>query len=221
MGVIAAIDYSLDAADPDGIAASQTPLAAGDLTINGALASGGVATLGEGKVQRRVIITSVGDDSARTFTIIGTNSDGTQIGEQLAGGGVGVAVQSARDYQTVTRISVDAATAAAVSAGTNGVGATPWIVLDRHRNPFAVGFGITVDGTVDYQPQHTFDDVQRPNAPVPDVFTNDGTPFNPAPGASDSQDGNVAFPVAAFRVQINSGTGTLRIRVIQAGIRGG
>lgn len=220
MGVIASIDYSLDAADGDGIATSQTPLAAGDLSLNGVLAPGGVAILGQGRVQRRVSITSVGNDSGRIFTIIGTNSDGTEIGEQLAGGNAG-AVQSARDYREVSRISVDGATAATVSAGTNSVGATPWIVLDRHRDPFAIGFGVTVVGTVTYQPQHTFDNVLARNAPPPDVFTNDGTPFNPAPGASDSQDGNIAFPVGAFRVQINSGTGTLRIRVIQAGIRGG
>ena len=220
MSLIAALDYSLDAADSDGISVSQTPLAAGDLTITGALASGGVATLGAGKVQRRVVITSVGNDSARTFTIEGTNAAGTPISEELSGANASAA-QSARDYQTVTRIGVDAATAGAVTAGTNGVGATPWIPLDRARNPFAVGFGITLgSGSVTYQPQHTFDDVQRPNAPVPDVFLNDGTPFA-NPGATDSQDGNIAFPVAAFRVQINSGTGTLRIRVIQAGIRGG
>jgi hypothetical protein len=219
MSLIAALDYSLDAADSDGISVSQTPLAAGDLTITGALASGGVATLGAGKVQRRVIITSVGNDSARTFTIEGTNSAGTPISEELTGANA-AAAQSARDYQTVTRIGVDAATAGAVTAGTNGVGATPWIPLDRARNPFAVGFGVTVDGTVTYRPQHTFDDVQRLNAPPPDVFRNDGTAFDD-PGATTSQDGNIAFPVAAFRVQINSGTGILRIRVIQAGIRGG
>ena len=219
MGSIASIDYSLDAADPDGIATSQTPLAAGDLTLDGALAPGGVATLGTGRVQRRVTISPVGDESARTFTIVGTNSDGTVISEELTGI-VGPAVaQSARDYQTVTRISVDGATAGAVAAGTNSVGATPWIPLDRHRNPFAVGFGITVDGTVTYVPQHTFDDLQRLNTPPPDVFNNDGDAFNPP--ATTSQDGNIAFPITAFRVQINSGTGTLRIRVIQAGIRGG
>lgn len=215
MSLIAALDYSLDAADSDGISVSQTPLAAGDLTITGALASGGVATLGAGKVQRRVIVTSVGNDSARTFTIEGTNSAGTPISEELTGANA-AAAQSARDYQTVTRIGVDAATAGAVTAGTNGVGATPWIPLDRSRNPFAVGFGIAVEGTVNYTPQHTFDNVQDPET-VPDVFDNDGTAFP----ATDNQDGNIAFPVAAFRVQINSGTGILRIRVIQAGIRGG
>ena len=220
MGLIASIDYALDAADPDGIATSQTPLAAGDLTLDGALASGGVATLGTGRVQRRVVISPVGIETGRTFTIEGTNADGTKISEELAGVAAPSVSQSARDYQTVTRVAVDAATAAAVSVGTNSVGATPWIVLDRHRSPFAVGFGITLEGVVTYQPQHTFDDVQRLGAPPPDVFLNDGTPFAD-PGATESQDGNIAFPVGAFRVQINSGTGTLRIRVIQAGIRGG
>ena len=60
----------LAAADADGICASQTPLAAGALTINGALATGGVATIA---VPARITITSAGNDSTNTFVVVGTD----------------------------------------------------------------------------------------------------------------------------------------------------
>ena len=56
----------LDAADDNGIAQSQTTAGAADLTLNGALVSGGVATFDS---PRQVIITSGGNDTGVTFTI--------------------------------------------------------------------------------------------------------------------------------------------------------
>ena len=55
----------LDAADDNGIAQSQTTAGAADLTLNGALVSGGVATFDS---PRQVIITSAGNDTGVTFT---------------------------------------------------------------------------------------------------------------------------------------------------------
>lgn len=69
------------AADADGICASQTPTA-GPLLINGALASGGSVTL---DVQRRVLITTVSDESGTSFTITGTNWQGNAISEVVPG----------------------------------------------------------------------------------------------------------------------------------------
>ena len=60
------IEADTDALDADSISQSQTPSGAGNLTINGAKASGGVATFDSA---RQVTITSAGNDSARTFTV--------------------------------------------------------------------------------------------------------------------------------------------------------
>ena len=46
------------AADPDGLAQSQTPSGAGNLTLNGALTSGGVGTFVS---SRQITITSAGN----------------------------------------------------------------------------------------------------------------------------------------------------------------
>ena len=57
----------LAAADPNGISQSQTPGSASDLTINGALQSGGVATL---VPARNVTVTSGGSsETGKNFTI--------------------------------------------------------------------------------------------------------------------------------------------------------
>ena len=54
------------AADPDGLAQTQTPGGAGNLTLNGALTSGGVGTFVS---SRQITITSAGDVSARTIAL--------------------------------------------------------------------------------------------------------------------------------------------------------
>ncbi len=214
MGQPVNFDMSLAAADADGIAAAQTPGAAGNLLLNGALVVDGVAVLGSGMVEREIQLTTVGDETARTFTIYGTNASGGTLTQTLTGVNAGTATVPVR-MQTVTRIAVDAATAGNVSFGTTIIGSSGWIVLDRHRNPFYVGLGITVTGTVNYTVQHTFDPLLRaPPDFTPNVFNHD-TLIN----QTTTEDGNYAFPIVASRVTINSGGGSLAVAFIQAGLR--
>lgn len=213
MPVNARFDFDLStAADADGICQSQTPSGAGELTINGALASGGVATLGSGKNQRQVLITAVGDESGRTFTVTGTNWDGVTISETITGPNASTAA-SVLSYQTVTSVEVDAATADAITVGTNGIGDSPLIPMNLRQTPFNASVGIVADGTIDYTVRHTFDDVLGQSASTQHTFFNhDSTDLV---NATASQDGNYAFPVSGIQVRINSGTGTLKIRVYQ------
>src|SRR5690349_9122021 len=110
---------SLVAAAATGISTSQGPITAGNkFTLNGSKVSGGVATFDS---QRRVIITSAGNDSGITFTITGTNDDGNTISEVLTGANATAAV-SGLDYLTVTSIVANGTTASTVTAGTNTTG---------------------------------------------------------------------------------------------------
>ena len=91
-----------------------------------------------------------------------------------------------------------------------GEGSSDALVMNTNTTPFNVGFGVIVDGTVDFTVQHTFDD--------PAVgFT---TWFNHPTVASQiaSADGNYAFPVTGIRVTMNSGEGSVTMKVVQAGI---
>jgi hypothetical protein len=92
-----------------------------------------------------------------------------------------------------------------------GTGQTGAVPLDIDANPFNVGIGVVVSGTVTYTIQHTFDD----------VFDATVTPtwFDHASlaAATASADGNYAFPVTAVRVSVSAGTGTATATILQAG----
>lgn len=98
-----------------------------------------------------------------------------------------------------------------------GAGQSAWIPMDYFRTPFNVGLGATVEGTATYTIQHTF---QQPNTDPPTTPTRI---FNHETlvGQTTSQDGNYAFPVAAIRIDITAGAGTVTLDIIQSGIRGG
>lgn len=92
-----------------------------------------------------------------------------------------------------------------------GTGSSNILPMDTYISPFNVGFGVVVTGTVTYSIQHTFDNVQTVASPV--WFS------HPTIAAkTDNQDGNYAFPVAAIKVLVTSGSGTATATVIQAGI---
>lgn len=103
-----------DAADTDGVCQSQTPAAGGvqTLTINGAQASGGVATFTAGRL---ITIASASDDSARTFTVTGTDVNGAAQVETIAG--PATTVTGTLYFRTVTQVTVDDNTAGAITVG--------------------------------------------------------------------------------------------------------
>lgn len=160
MGRPVVTTLTIAAADPDGYALAQTKGAAGDLTLNGALVSGGVGTP---DAARRVGITSAGDDSGITFTVYGTaraEENGVAISEVVAGTNVGVA-ETTLDFATVTRIATSAATAANVTAGTTAKASGPWVPWDVNRgSPFNLSVaGKVASGSPTYEVEVTYDSV--------------------------------------------------------------
>jgi hypothetical protein len=95
-----------------------------------------------------------------------------------------------------------------------GSGSSATVPLDHYQNPFQVGIGVVVSGTVNYTIQHTFDDVFD-SAVTPTWFSHPTL----ASLAANS-DGNYAFPVRAVKVLVNSGTGTATATIVQAGMPG-
>lgn len=91
-----------------------------------------------------------------------------------------------------------------------GTGSSAPIVMNLNATPFNVGFGVVKTGTVDFTVQHSFDD---PAVGFSDWFN------HPTVAAQIANaDGNYAFPVTAIRITMNSGTGTVTLKLIQAGI---
>ena len=210
MGIVYSRSKALTANSANCICQSQTPGAAGNLTINGSAASGGVATL---DTQRRVLLTFAADESGHNFTIYGTNQTGNAISEVVAGTTPGT-VATNLDFLTVSRVAIDAAATGAITVGTNTTGSTPWFSLDLMRTPIVLGLQALVTGTVNYTVEMTNQDVN--NLPSGTTYP---TPF-PSPdmaGLTASAQSQFTNPVPYFRLTINSGTGTVALTYSQAG----
>lgn len=216
MGTPTTITVVLAAASSNNICTSQTPSGAGNLTINGAAASGGVATITSATgVARQVLITPAGADAGRTFTLYGTDANGDTISEAVAGANNPSTSTSVGMYKTITRIAVDAATAGAITVGTNGVGASAAIPIDYRLNPVCVGIGtVLTTGSANWTVQETFTDFYNT---TPTAFAAASWISNSGlTSKSATTDGSLLFPVVALRLLINSGTGTVAFTVIQA-----
>ena len=196
--------YALVAAASNGISTAQSLGGAGNLTITGSLATGGVATM---DVARRVVIASVGNDSALTWTITGTDRYGRVQSEALAGSNAGTS-QSIKDYKTVTQIAGSGATAGNVTAGTNGVGSSDVFVVNYLANPFTLSAALVFTGVANATVELSFDDI------APDYNTNANPPtwfsaLNLTSVATNSASA-ITGPVALARTTINSGTGSVK-----------
>jgi hypothetical protein len=135
------------AADPDGISTSQTTGGAANLTITGALASAGVATL---VPARNVTITSGGsDERARTFTVTGTDVNGNAVTEDITGPNTSATVPGTKIFLTVTQVAVNGALTGNVTVGTGTtVSATIFAGRTRIRGVYFVNSNNA--GTLDF-----------------------------------------------------------------------
>lgn len=99
-----------------------------------------------------------------------------------------------------------------------GAKTSPVCPLDHYTSPFNVSLQGLVSGTVTYTVEYTFDD----------VFA---TSYNPATGnwtshpgflvtgnpVSDTRDDNLGMPATGVRLKLVTGTGSVRLTIIQAG----
>lgn len=195
----------LTAADADLIATSQTPLAAGNLTLTGV----------QPDAARRIVVSCAGSDAARTFTIYGTNRTGNSQTESVAGSAASTSVTT-QDFLTVTRVAVDAATAGAIEVGTSAIASSSWYAINEHTTPVNVGVGVVVSGTVNFTVEVTYDNVNSPyTSTFPTVFS-----VTALASKTANTDAIISTPFSAMRVTLNSNTnpGYVRMIAIQAGL---
>ena len=102
------------------IAAAQSVGAGAGFTINGTMASGGVATLDK---PRPLALICGGDESANSFTVTGTATDGSALTEKITGNtAASFKPFSKNRFATVTGITAQNATASTVAVGTGWQG---------------------------------------------------------------------------------------------------
>lgn len=216
MGLLINTTVTLAAAVANGYALSQTPGAAGNLTLNGSLVTAGV---GVPPAPARVGITSAGNDSGRTFTVTGTarpEQGGGVLVEKVKGANVGTALTT-QDFATVTQIATDAATAAAVTSGTALLASGPWVVWSEYAPDFEVTCaGVVVSGAPTWTVEYTYDNVLQPGIL-------NGIPYFPSVFAqpnmvalTDNGDGKITGPIKASRLTLTA-AGTVRLTQTQQG----
>lgn len=207
---------TLAAAVSNGLAQSQAVPAAGALTLNGSLVTAGVGQL---VAARRVIITSAGNDSGITFTIVGTGGSwlGDRVITEVLTGGNVAAVQSTQDFLTVTSITASAAAAGAVTAGTNGVGSGPWVVWSNYPSDFQVTYaGFIASGSPTWEVEFTPDDPFGTWLPSGVTFPQ-AIVYAPTANLTVAQSGAISgLPIRATRLTLTA-VGGVRLSQMQQG----
>lgn len=221
MGRPVAVTKVLTAASATAVAAAQAVASSKFLTINGSSASGGVATL---DTQRRVLITSAGDDRLITFAVTGTREGGGSINETVSGSNGGTVVTNL-DFLTVTSVFASGAAAGNVSVGTNATGSSRWIRFDPHLTPPALSYDLElVSGSGTSSVEETYDEFLAPPGAQSAIGYQPATTIpvavpNPQlQGMTSSGQSLVNYPIAGWRLTITAGTGPWRCTCTQAGI---
>lgn len=188
-------------------AISASGAAAGNVSagVNGILATLDTA--------RRVLLTSSGNDSAKTFTVYGTDWNGTPISEVVTGANA-TTTFSTLDFATITAVWPSASTAGTIKVGTNGVASSRPIFLDRYALA-PTSLQVDVSGTANYTVQQTLDDANSVG------YVNVNWVNHPDSGVvavAATAQANYAYIPTATRVTLNSQTnpGFVVFTVLQA-----
>ncbi len=133
------------ALDADGISTAASVGNNAALTIGGALADSGSVTLSHGRI---VTILSAGNDSAISFTVVGTDINGDSQTESITGANAGTATGT-NFFLTIASITAVGNPAGNVSAGVNA-SAADVIFQGRSRLKGIYLTGTATAGTTDF-----------------------------------------------------------------------
>ena len=197
---------SQPAADANSVAANQLLNASGAITIDGDLASGGVATL-----TVPAYLTVFSEKSASvTFVATGTRPGGGTQTESIAITASGT-VTGSLSFATVTSVTASAPTSATISVGNAVPGYTDWIPLDIYTPNQVTTISAKTSGTVNYSVEYTNEDpfdrsIQQLSKAHPNASLT---------AASGDETQFTTTLMRAVRLKINSGDGSVRFTVVQ------
>lgn len=203
--------------DADGISVTQKPAAGGaqDLTITGALATGGVATMAAAQI---ITATWAGNDAGRTLTVTYKDADGISATGTFAGANAGTS-QSTFYAKSISNISIDANSDDDVIVGVldaNGAVSPTVRVNSGQTSSFKVGLFVelSTSASLVYTVQHS------PDWPESGAYTagySNAAQWYSTDGLTAltaSDESNIVIPVECVRLQLTSqvsGTGTLKV----------
>jgi hypothetical protein len=209
----------IEAADANGVATAQTPADGVDLTIDGVLATLGVATP---VYPTYVTLGSSDDMSGTTFTVIGTSvepdSSGSRVQREDIVGPNNGTVTTTQIFASITAIEVSTAvvyTTETVEVGVAavGIGDGPWWPLDIYtpNQATTISCNILDSGSATYSVEYTNED------PFDTSITQLAVahPVAALTSASTDQTAFTTTLMRAVRVNVASGSGQLRVTVTQ------
>lgn len=200
------LSVGVAAASANNISLSQSLASPGNLLINGAAATSGVATF---TYATQVKFTFAADETGHSFIITGTGTNGQIISETIAGNNTNQT--TVNYYLTVTRIS-GPTTTGALTVGTTAVGISQVYVVDKFINPAIISVAAVVTGTINFSIQVSGDDF----SPSWDLVTVAPTWLSPGSGFASqtaSLFSSIQGPVTLMRVLQNSGTGSVAVTI--------
>ena len=206
------VTFSMAAADRDGICTAQTLVGAGNLTITGALAAAGVATMA---VARKVSLYSTGNLSGVTFTFTGTDRYGRAQTEALAGPNNST-VLTTKNFKTVSQIAANGAVGTNVECGSGNAADTPWLPVGEFGLLISVQAQPSSGASLEYSVQCTLLD------PDPSLSTFDEHALSPlglagAENLTSGVSGVLNAPAGAIRCAVTgytSGSLSLLVRAL-------
>lgn len=196
--------------DRDGIAQSQSPGAAGNLTLNGA-GTDWTASTGALATPRPVAIYGAADETGKTFTVTGTDRAGTTITETITGPGLGLTVSTNKLFKTVASVAISAASAGAVEVGWTAVSYSRWIFASNSHSDHTLMLRYIVRGTANYDVQATSMAMNRDSHYAGGDYPDDITTLQS--GKTASQDDPLVVPHQAYRLKVNSQNADVVLRL--------
>ena len=127
MGRTTYLDIVPAALSATAVCAAQAVAAAGNATINGASASGGVATFDYARALS--VVSSNAGDTTQTVTVTGTDYYGQSQTETIALNGT-TSVDGKKAFKTITQVAVSAALTGNLSVGNNDIFGLPYRITD-------------------------------------------------------------------------------------------
>jgi hypothetical protein len=211
---------NIAAATTNGVAASQTPANGVDLTLDGSLVSGGVATF---TYPTQVSFGSSSNFSTVTFTVYGLvlNADGSQTqGSESITGPNNTTVATTATFVNVRQITVATASTfttqkVVVGGAAVGVGTGAWWPLDIYtpNQVTTISCNILASGSATYSVEYTNEDIWDTS-----VYPTALAVAHPVAALTSASTDQTAFTTTlmrAVRVNVASGSGQLRVTVVQ------
>jgi len=204
------VAFTMDALDRNGISIAQTPAVAGNLSITGALATGGVATM---DVPRHVAIYSDADESGDTYTITGTDRYGAALTETITGPNT-TTVNGSKNFLTVTQVATSGAGTGNIEVGTGPEADTKVYPVDRYSDKLSYSVSRSSGAGLTYNFKYTLDPIWFPRGSTSSFSEDSATWFTDLGPKIVNTASASAAPITAWRLEVTSfTTGTATVQV--------